>query len=146
LQKVMPVAPLISVIVIALICASIIGQRGAEVKASFGPLLLAVTLLHCGGFAIGYGLARLLRIKERGARTISIEVGMQNSGLGVVLANRHFANPATGVALAAVPCAISAVMHSVIGSLCAGWWRWRDERSGVRPTLAGRGGDESVGG
>src|SRR5690606_34952460 len=76
LQKVMPVAPLISVIVIALICASIIGQRGAEVKASFGPLLLAVTLLHCGGFAIGYGLARLLRIKERGARTISIEVGM----------------------------------------------------------------------
>ena len=54
------------------------------------------------------------------ARTVSIEVGMQNSGLGVVLARKHFADPLT-----AVPCAISSVFHSVIGSLLAGWWRWR---------------------
>ena len=53
------------------------------------------------------------------------EVGMQNSGLGTVLANKHFANPVTGVALAAVPCAISAVCHSVIGSALAAVWRVR---------------------
>jgi BASS family bile acid:Na+ symporter len=122
-QKIMPVAPFISVLAIAMICASIIGQRGEEVKASFGPLLLGVVLLHIGGFALGYGLSRLLKLPLNSARTVSIEVGMQNSGLGVVLANRHFVNPATGIALAAVPCAISAVMHSVIGSICAGWWR-----------------------
>jgi BASS family bile acid:Na+ symporter len=45
---------------------------------------------------------------------------MQNSGLGVVLARKHFADPLT-----AVPCAISSVFHSVIGSVLAGWWRWR---------------------
>ena len=126
-QRVLPVAPLVSVIVIALICASIIGQRVDEVKASAGTLLLAVALLDLGGFVIGYGLARLLRLPVRSARTVSIEVGMQNSGLGVVLANRHFANPTTGIALAAVPCAISAVMHSVIGSIFAGVWRMREK-------------------
>ena len=47
--------------------------------------------------------------------------GMQNSGLGVVQAQRHFpAEPLT-----AVPCAISSVVHSVIGSVLAGWWRMR---------------------
>ncbi|WP_221031894.1 bile acid:sodium symporter family protein [Actomonas aquatica] len=126
-QRLLPVAPLVSVIVIALICASIIGQRVDEVKASFGPLLLAVTLLHLFGFSLGYGLARLLKLRERSARTVAIEVGMQNSGLGVVLANKHFINPASGVALAAVPCAISAAMHSVIGSIFAAWWRSRGE-------------------
>jgi BASS family bile acid:Na+ symporter len=42
----------------------------------------------------------------------------------VVLARKHFADPLT-----AVPCAISSVFHSVIGSVLAGWWRWRDGRT-----------------
>jgi len=120
---------LISVLVIALICASIIGLRVEEVKASAGRLLAAVALLHVGGFALGFGLSKLLKLPTARSRTVAIEVGMQNSGLGVVLANQHFVNPATGIALAAVPCAISAVMHSVIGSICAAYWRWQDERN-----------------
>ena len=128
-KKLLPVAPLISVIVIALICACIIGLRVEEVKASAGKLLAAVALLHLGGFALGYTLSRLLKLPEKRSRTVSIEVGMQNSGLGVVLANKHFVNPVTGVALAAVPCAISAVMHSIIGSICAAYWRWKDQRN-----------------
>jgi len=128
-KQVLPVAPLISVLVIALICASIIGLRVEEVKASAGRLLAAVALLHVGGFALGFGLSKLLKLPTARSRTVAIEVGMQNSGLGVVLANQHFVNPATGIALAAVPCAISAVMHSVIGSICAAYWRWQDERN-----------------
>jgi BASS family bile acid:Na+ symporter len=128
-KTVLPIAPLVSVVAIAMICASIIGQRAEEVKASVGPLLLGVALLHVGGFSLGYALSRLFKLPIRSARTVAIEVGMQNSGLGVVLANKHFANPATGIALAAVPCAISAVMHSVIGSVCAGYWRWKDGRA-----------------
>lgn len=130
-HAVLPVAPLISVIVIALICASIIGLRIEEVKASAGSLLAAVACLHLGGFTLGYGLATLLNLTRVRSRTVSIEVGMQNSGLGVVLANKHFVNPATGVALAAVPCAISAVLHSLIGSLFAAFWRWQDQRQPV---------------
>jgi bile acid:Na+ symporter, BASS family len=83
-------------------------------------LLGAVFTLHALGFALGYWVARLTGWDVIVARTASIEVGMQNSGLGVVLARKHFADPLT-----AVPCAISAVFHSVIGSMLAGWWRWR---------------------
>ena len=68
---------------------------------------------------------RLLGATRLEARTIAIEVGMQNSGLGVVLARKHFVDAATGVSLAAVPCAISSVFHSVIGSVLAGLWRRR---------------------
>ncbi len=113
--------PLIAVLAIAMICASIIGSNSAAVRAAAGPLLGAVFGLHAGGFALGYLLARLTGCPEMTARTVSIEVGMQNSGLGVVLARKHFADPLT-----AVPCAISSVFHSVIGSVLAGWWRWRD--------------------
>ncbi len=74
-----------------------------------------------GGFALGYGVSKLLGVKERQARTNSIEVGMQNSALGAVLATLHFADPLT-----AVPCAISATMHSLLGSTLAGFWRLID--------------------
>lgn len=116
----LPVSPLVSVAAIALICSSIIGQNAAAIRSSGAILLLAVFLLHAGGFLIGYLFARILGYQTQIARTLSIEVGMQNSGLGVVLAQRHF--PGT---LAPVPCAISSVFHSVIGSMLAGIWRWR---------------------
>jgi len=116
---VQPVAPLASVITIALVVGSVIAQHAAEVRASVPRLVAAVALLHVLGFGLGYLAARLAGHDRRVARTISIEVGMQNSGLGVVLARRHFpAEPLT-----AVPCAISAVTHSVIGSLLAAVWR-----------------------
>lgn len=120
-RAVLPVAPLVSVVTIAMVCASVIGQNAAAVRSSGPRLLAAVALLHAIGFAVGYLFARLLGYDRIVSRTISIEVGMQNSGLGVVLATRHFpAEPLT-----AVPCAISSVTHSVIGSLLAGWWRLR---------------------
>lgn len=118
---VLPVAPLVSVLAIALVCASIIGQNAAAIASSGATLLLAVVALHALGFGVGYLFARGFRYDRMVARTVSIETGMQNSGLGVVLAQRHFpAEPLT-----AVPCAISSVVHSVIGSGLAGWWRLR---------------------
>ena len=120
-RTVLPVAPLVSVATIALVCASVIGQNAAAVLESGPRLLGAVVALHGLGFGVGYLFARLLGYDRIVSRTISIEVGMQNSGLGVVLAQKHFpAEP-----LAAVPCAISSVVHSVIGSLLAAWWRIR---------------------
>jgi len=117
---VLPVGPLIAVVVIALICASIIGSNAEAVKESGLSLLGAVVLLHSAAFASGYGFAWLFGYGKLIRRTISIEVGMQNSGLATVLAKSHFANPLT-----AIPCAISAVTHSVIGSIAAAYWRSR---------------------
>ena len=120
-SEVLPAAPLVSVAAIALICGSIIGQNAAAVVASGPRLLVAIVLLHALGFAVGYAFARVFGFPVVAARTISIETGMQNSGLGAFLAKRHFpAEPLT-----AVPAAISALVHSVLGSLLAGWWRLR---------------------
>lgn len=58
---ILPVAPLVSVIFIALICASIIGANARTVLDSALPLFTAVALLHLGGFGLGYLLARALR-------------------------------------------------------------------------------------
>jgi BASS family bile acid:Na+ symporter len=120
-RAVLPVAPLASVLTIAVVCASVIAKNAAAVRDSGLQLVGAVVLLHGAGFALGHTYARLLGYDRQVARTISIEVGMQNSGLGVVLARKHFpADPLT-----AVPCAISSVVHSVIGSLLAAVWRLR---------------------
>ena len=118
---VLPVAPLVSVLAIVLICASIIGSSADKFRQSGGVLMLAVLLLHTGGFWLGYVFSRLLRCDELTSRTISVEVGMQNSGLGAALARQHFAT----LPLAALPCALSATSHSVIGSVLAGYWRMR---------------------
>jgi len=123
-KRVESVCPLVAVITVALICASIVGSRREDILEHFGWLLLAVFLLHFFGFLFGYGFARLLRFDPEIARTASIEVGMQNSGLGAELARSNFADPLT-----AVPSALSAVMHSVVGSIIAAYWRIRPAKS-----------------
>jgi BASS family bile acid:Na+ symporter len=116
--RILPAAPLISVAAIVMICASIIALSADALVTSGLRLAGAIFTLHAGGFALGYVLGRVLGYDEMISRTISIEVGMQNSGLAAVLARRHFADPLT-----ALPAAISATFHSVIGSALAAWWR-----------------------
>ena len=119
-RLILPVAPLVAVVAITLIVGSIIGS-GREQVLEAGPRLLAAVLcLHAGGFLLGYLAGRVFLRREVAARTVSIEVGMQNSGLGVVLAQQNFVSP-----LVAIPCAISAVFHSLVGSLVAAYWRRR---------------------
>ena len=120
-EFILPVGPIVSVLVISLIVGSIIGQNAEAIFAHGGQLLLAVFLLHAGGFFLGYVAARWSGFDRTIARTVSIEVGMQNSGLGAVLAKTRFA----AEPLTAVPSALSSVCHSLIGSLLAGWWRLR---------------------
>ena len=120
LRWVLPIAPLVAVIAITLIAASVIGANRQQVVDAGPRLVAAVLCLHTGGFLLGYLAGRLILRHERTSRTVSIEVGMQNSGLGVVLAQQNFINP-----LVALPCAISAVFHSLVGSVVAGYWRAR---------------------
>ncbi len=118
--KILPVAPLIAVIAIVLIVASIIGQGKDEILNSGFRLIGAVLTLHVVGFLMGYLISRLVTKEKLVNRTISIEVGMQNSGLGAYLARANFVNPTI-----AIPSAISSAVHSLIGSLAAGIWRNR---------------------
>lgn len=122
-KSVRPYSPLVSVIAIVLIVASIIGSKSETILTSGFRLLAAPAILHLGAFGLGYVIAKLLRLPEDARRTISIEVGMQNSALGTLLATDSF--PKTD---AAAPCAISAVYHCLIGAIVAGFWRLRPPR------------------
>lgn len=79
------------------------------------------------GFASGYAVSKLaFALPEKQARTVSIEVGMQNSALGAVLVLSHFRELG---AAAAAPAAVSACVHSLIGSALASYWSKRDPES-----------------
>jgi len=128
-ERVSAVLPLIAIVLVILIVGGIVGGAKAQIAQHAGVLLLATLLLHAIGFGLGYALARMLGLDVGEARTISIEVGMQNSGLGSGLAKTpafqaQFASAAQA-ALAPVPAAISAVWHVLIGSILASYWRRR---------------------
>ncbi|WP_298307468.1 bile acid:sodium symporter family protein [uncultured Erythrobacter sp.] len=128
-EKVSTFPPLIAVVLVILIVGGIVGGAKAQVAQHAGVLLIATLMLHAIGFALGYALARMMGLGMQETRTISIEVGMQNSGLGSGLAKTpafqaQFAS-ATQAALAPVPAALSAVWHVLIGSILASWWRRR---------------------
>ena len=121
--------PLVAIVLVILIVGGIVGGAKAQIAEHAGVLLAATFLLHALGFGLGLLIARLLGLGTIEARTISIEVGMQNSGLGSGLAKTpafaaQFADIAQA-ALAPVPAAISAVWHVLIGSFLAAWWRRR---------------------
>ncbi len=115
------VMPLVSVIAIVAIVAAIIGGSKAAILQS-GLLILAVVILHNGlGYLLGFTAARFFKLPYADSKAIAIEVGMQNSGLGVALAAVHFAaSPIT-----AVPSAIFSLWHNISGPALATYWASR---------------------
>jgi BASS family bile acid:Na+ symporter len=111
----------VSVLALILIAGSIGAQSASAVIANAGKLLLAAILLHVFGFVFGYVVTRLLRYPPLIARTIAIEVGMQNGGMAAVLAKKNFPLEP----MAAVPAVFSSVVQTIVGSLAAAYWRAR---------------------
>jgi BASS family bile acid:Na+ symporter len=108
-----------------LIVGFVLAAKKQIILENWGIMLSAVILLHAGGFALGYGIPRFFRQSTIISRTLSIEVGMQNSGLGMALASKHFST----MPMVPAPCALSAVMHCIIGSLLAGIWGRKQEKA-----------------
>ncbi|MFK7910694.1 MAG: bile acid:sodium symporter family protein [Akkermansiaceae bacterium] len=119
LHGIKKISPVVSILVIVLIVGGVVGATKANIIAHAGGLLVAIFILHALGFLLGYGAGWLTKLAEGDRRTLSIEVGMQNSGLGSALAKQHFS------LLAATPCAISALYHCLIGSFLAAIWRMK---------------------
>lgn len=125
-EKISKVAPIVGVIAVSLIDGGIVAQNVAGIMEVGISAFAACSFLHLGGFGLGYLLSKGVGYSEKTARTTSIEVGMQNSGLGSVLAMQHFANPTIASA-----CVISACFHSVTGSILAGWWNGKTPSTGT---------------
>ncbi|WP_336965498.1 bile acid:sodium symporter family protein [Acinetobacter pittii] len=117
------VMPLVSVIAIVAIVAAIIGGSKAAILQS-GLLILVVVILHNGlGYLLGFTAARFFKLPYADSKAIAVEVGMQNSGLGVALAAVHFAaSPIT-----AVPSAIFSLWHNISGPALATYWASRKD-------------------
>jgi len=108
--------PLVSVIGIVAVAAAVVAVNKESIVTT-GLLIFAVVVLHnCLGLLLGYLLAKVLRLDFTDQKAVSIEVGMQNSGLAAALALAHFAP------IAAVPGAVFSVWHNISGPVLASWW------------------------
>ncbi|MCZ6750370.1 MAG: bile acid:sodium symporter family protein [Acidobacteria bacterium] len=113
------VFPLISVAAIVVIIAIVVALNAGLTAVLAWPLVIAVMLHNSLGLAAGYSLPKLFGLDARISRTFAIEVGMQNSGLGVALATQFFS------ATAALPGAVFSVWHNLSGSFLAAYWARR---------------------
>lgn len=117
INYVLPVLPGVSSLSIIFIVGVIVAANAASI-AKVGAGVAVIVMLHnVTGLVLGYFAARLSGMDVKKARAVSIEVGMQNSGLAVALANLHFSP------LAALPAAMFSVWHNISGSAIAWWWR-----------------------
>ncbi|MEN5074397.1 bile acid:sodium symporter family protein [Isoptericola cucumis] len=122
----LPYLPLVSVAGIVVVVAGIVAAN-ADAVLSTGLLVALAVILHNGlGLLLGYGAARAAGLEETARRAVSVEVGMQNSGLAASLATTHF-TPA-----AALPAALFSVWHNISGSLLASHWARRPVREPAR--------------
>lgn len=111
-----PLIPTLSVLIILLIIAIVVALN-ADRLLDVGLITLVAVILHnLSGLVGGYTISRLIGLDIRQSQTIAIEVGMQNSGLGVALATQFFS------ATAALPGALFSVWHNISGSLLASIW------------------------
>ncbi|MEN9463898.1 MAG: hypothetical protein RL217_79 [Pseudomonadota bacterium] len=113
----------IATAIILLIIAIIVAINAKALTSVSLMTIFAVMLHNLIGLGAGYGIARLCKQTEVVSRTIAIEVGMQNSGLGVAIALQFFG------AISALPAALFSIWHNLSASLLAAYWRRSTEKN-----------------
>ena len=120
-KSVVPYLPAFSSIAIAFVVGIVVSHSASQLLKG-GLVVVFVVMLHnLFGLGLGYLIGRALGLEEPKKRAISIEVGMQNSGLASSLATLHF----SAYPLATVPGAIFSVWHNISGALIARLYTWK---------------------
>ena len=114
-KSTVPYLPAFSSIVIAFVVGIVVSHNADRLLVGGMIVVLVVILHNLCGLSLGYIIGRLLGLADSKKRAISIEVGMQNSGLASSLATLHFA----AYPLATIPGAIFSVWHNISGALVA---------------------------
>jgi len=108
-QVMTEIAPAIAVLSIVIICSYAVAANQSRIADVGIQLFLIVVIINLVGYLLGWHLARLYGFEEKLQIALSIEIGMQNAGLGVALALKHFpAETALPGALFAVWCILTA--------------------------------------
>jgi BASS family bile acid:Na+ symporter len=116
-EKILPVFPAISVTFIIFICSLVIALNRNHLGGVTVVVLLVAIILNIYGMAAGYSVAAAFRMNVRRKRTLAIEIGMQNAGLGTVLALKHFGERA------AIPAAVFVFICIITASVMAELWQ-----------------------
>ena len=114
-RRIEKLLPLVSIIAILIIVGGVVSITADKIRATGLLILLAVICHNILGYFVGFFVAHLLEMNMAKSKAISIEVGMQNSGLATSLAMMHFSP------VSAIPGAIFSVWHNISGSLVANW-------------------------
>ncbi|NUF28289.1 bile acid:Na+ symporter, BASS family [Gilliamella bombicola] len=109
--------PLLSMLCILLILCIVVAGSHTQIGQVGGTVIFAVVIHNALGLLGGYWGGRLFGFDESTCRTMSLEVGMQNSALAATLGTTYFS------ALSALPAAVFSVWHNISGSLLAGYWQ-----------------------
>ena len=114
-KSVVKILPLVSIVAILLILGGVVAVNAEKILQT-GLLLMSVVILHnlCG-YGLGFCAAKIFNMNVAKTKAVSIEVGMQNSGLAVSLAMIHFGSAA------AIPGALFSVWHNISGSIAANY-------------------------
>ncbi len=121
-KRVVKLLPLVSIAAILLILGGVVGVNAARILDTGLLVMLVVVLHNLCGYGLGYCAAKLCKMNVAKAKAVSIEVGMQNSGLAVSLAMVHFG------AAAAIPGALFSVWHNISGSIAANFLAQKSNR------------------
>ena len=113
--------PVVSMLTIILIIGIIMALNHEQLNRYVLPVAIAVILHNLLGLLCGYGIPAALGYDQRTCRTLAIEVGMQNSGLGVALASKYF-SPVAGL-----PGALFSIWHNISGATLAALWAGKQE-------------------
>ena len=118
-RSIVKILPMISVISICLIVMAVVSHNAEKIMTTGAVIFVVVILHNLLGYVCGYGLGKLFRLDLPQKKALSIEVGMQNSGLATSLAGTAFPN----LAMATVPGAVFSVWHNISGAVLANIYR-----------------------
>ena len=114
-KRVVKILPVISIVAILLIVGGVVSVDADKILQTGLTIMLVVVLHNLLGYGLGFCAAKIFGMNIAKTKAISIEVGMQNSGLAVSLAMTHFSPTA------AIPGAIFSVWHNISGSIVANY-------------------------
>ncbi|HNY79480.1 MAG: bile acid:sodium symporter family protein [Sedimentisphaerales bacterium] len=118
-ERILPVFPAISATFIVFICSVVIARNQARLPQVTGSVLAVVLTLNLWGLGAGYGIGALFGLDTLKRRALTIEIGMQNAGLGSALALEHLGEEA------AIPAAIFVFVCIITASALASFWQRR---------------------
>jgi BASS family bile acid:Na+ symporter len=116
-EKILPIFPAISVTFIIFICSFVIAANKTRLADVTLLILLGVFALNIYGMSAGYGIGSLFKMEQKRRKTLAIEIGMQNAGMGVVLAKEHLGDQAT------IPAAFFVFVCIITASSLAAHWK-----------------------